>query len=218
MPSQIGLFGPQIIKSIHFSNHSAISGIMDLYDIDRFCLDCTYSKGVFWQKLPQPLHKTDLYPKTNNVVKADASNLPFGDEMLSNIMFDPPFIIGGKNYNNVSPNSCVMAKRFESFVSFEELKTMYSGAIKECYRILKPGGYLVVKCQDVVADGKNHFIHCWIMATALDIGFHAKDLFLLVNKNRINSFSDKKWKKQRHARKYHSYFWVFEKNKSKIKY
>ena len=48
-------------------------------------------------------------------------------------------------------------------------------------------------------------------------GFYPKDLFILHNNVRINSFGTK-WTKQEHARKYHSYFWVFEKRKSKVTY
>ena len=39
----------------------------------------------------------------------------------------------------------------------------------------------------------------------------------LFNKVRMNSFGTK-WKKQEHARKYHSYFWIFEKRKCRVNY
>lgn len=51
------LFGFQPITSISFSNDEIIENIMLLYDIDRFDLDCTYSIGHFWKKLPQPKNK-----------------------------------------------------------------------------------------------------------------------------------------------------------------
>jgi hypothetical protein len=52
---------------------------------------------------------------------------------------------------------------------------------------------------------------------ALQIGFYPRDMFVLTSNVRINSFGTK-WTKQEHARKYHSYFWVFEKVKPKVKY
>jgi hypothetical protein len=55
------------------------------------------------------------------------------------------------------------------------------------------------------------------MNMALELGFYPKDLFILTAKMRINSFGGR-WNKQEHARKYHSYFWVFEKIKPKVKY
>jgi hypothetical protein len=38
--------------------------------------------------------------------------------------------------------------RFTQFASFEELQAMYTGALDEFARILKPKGLLVFKCQD----------------------------------------------------------------------
>jgi len=51
----------------------------------------------------------------------------------------------------------------------------------------------------------------------MEIGFYPRDMFVLTSNVRINSFGTK-WTKQEHARKYHSYFWVFEKVKPKVKY
>jgi len=55
------------------------------------------------------------------------------------------------------------------------------------------------------------------MNMAQELGFYPRDLFILTSNVRINSFGTK-WTKQEHARKYHSYFWVFEKVKPRVKY
>ena len=75
----------------------------------------------------------------------------------------------------------------------------------------------IMKCQDTVSGGKQYFTHVMVMNMAYHLGFYPKDLVVLTNNVRINSFGGK-WKKQEHARKYHSYFWVFEKRKSKVTY
>ena len=59
--------------------------------------------------------------------------------------------------------------------------------------------------------------HTFIQNEAEKLGFYTKDLFILLAKNRLVA----KWqlKNQKHARKFHCYFWVFEKNnKKKIKF
>ena len=71
--------------SILYSNDEILKNIMLLYDIGRFDLDCTYSTGVFWRKLPQHRKKADL---------------PFEDTIMDSIMFDPPFVIAGETYKN----------------------------------------------------------------------------------------------------------------------
>lgn len=206
------------ISSISYTNDETIKNIMTLYNIERFDLDCTYSIGNFWKKLPKPKHKTDLYPQKPDVIKASSDNLPFENESMKSIMFDPPFVIAGKPYKDNDDGSSIIAKRFEGYFSFEELKNHYYGTLKEAYRLLENDGILVFKTQDTVSSGKNHFSHCVVMNMAQKIGFYPIDLFVLLAKNRINSFSKNKWKNQRHARKYHSFFWVFKKTKCKVNY
>lgn len=211
------LFGVEPIKTISYSNDEIIKSIMTLYEIERFDLDCTYSKGVFWKNLPQPVHKTDLYPQRKDVVMASSDNLPFDDGSLNSIMFDPPFLIAGNGYKTDGINSSKIAKRFEAFPNYKSLKQMYAGTIRECHRVLEKDGILVVKCQDTVSGGKNHFTHCMVMDMAISAGLTPLDMFILMTKNVMNSFGGR-WNKQIHARKHHSYFWVFRKTKNKVDY
>jgi hypothetical protein len=205
------------VKSVYTSNFEAIRNIMDLYKIERFDLDCTYSKGNFWKDLPGPTYKSDLFPVNESVVEADSENLPFENNSMKSIMYDPPFVVAGASYKGNKEGSSIIAKRFEGYTTYNDLKVNYFNTLKELYRICDKGGYVVMKCQDTVSGGKNHFTHCLIMNMALQIGFYPRDMFVLTSNVRINSFGTK-WTKQEHARKYHSYFWVFEKVKPKVKY
>ena len=205
------------VRSVYSSNHDVIKNIMELYEIKQFDLDCTYSRGLFWKDLKGPKIKTDLVPITDETVKADSENLPFEDGQMKSIMYDPPFVISGKLYKENKEGSSVIAKRFEGYTTYEKLTKNYYNSLKELYRITEDKGYVVMKCQDTVSGGKNHFTHAMVMQMAMEIGFYPKDLFILLAKMRINSFGGK-WNTQRHARKYHSYFWVFEKTKPKVKY
>lgn len=205
------------VKSVYNSNFDTIKNIMFLYNIEQFDLDCTYSKGAFWKDLPPPKFKSDLYPVNDTVVEASSENLPFEDGSMKNIMYDPPFVIAGKTYKDNKEGSSIMAKRFEGYNTYNDLTVNYYNTLKELYRICEKGGHVVMKCQDTVSGGKNHFSHCLIMNMAMEIGFYPRDLFILNSNVRVNSFGTK-WTKQEHARKYHSYFWVFEKVKPRVKY
>lgn len=205
------------VRSVYNSNYEVISNIMALYKIDQFDLDCTYSRGLFWKNLPEPKIKTDLVPITKDTVEADSEHLPFDDNCMSSIMYDPPFVISGKLYKENKEGSSVIAKRFEGYTNYENLTTNYYNTLKELYRVCEEDGFVVMKCQDTVSGGKNHFTHAMVMTMAMKVGFYPRDLFILLAKMRINSFGGK-WNKQEHARKYHSYFWVFEKTKPKVKY
>lgn len=201
------LFGKKIIRSINFDEQEIIKDILYLHTNGKY-IDCdpTFSVGNFYTKgLPKPKHRFDKTPQTKDVIKATSDNIPLENESIGIIMFDPPFIIGGKGGIN--------QRRFTHFKSWEKLKQMYANSLKEFERILKPNGIVIFKCQDCVVGGKNHFTHCWVMNEAIKHGFYPKDLFILFAKNRLTDN-----RKQQHARKYHSYFWVFQKCECKIKY
>lgn len=205
------------IKSVYNTNFEVITNIMSLYKIEQFDLDCTYSKGAFWKNLPSPKNKSDIYPFNDTVVEASSEKLPFGNNSMKSIMYDPPFVVVGKTYRDNKKGSSIIAKRFEGYETFTHLKNNYYNTLKELYRVCDDGGFIVFKCQDTVSGGKNHFTHVMVMNMALEMGFYPKDLFILLAKHRINSFGSK-WSKQEHARKHHSYFWVFQKVKPKVNY
>jgi len=205
------------VRSVGHSNDETIRNIMSLHGIERFDLDCTYSKGVFWKNLPDPVNKSDLFPVNESVIQANSENLPFTDNSMKSIMYDPPFVIAGKLYRDNAEGSSIIAKRFEGYTTFGDLKSNYYKTLKELYRVCDNNGLVVFKCQDTVSGGKNHFTHVMVMNMALQIGFYPKDLFILLSNVRLNSFGEK-WKRQQHARKYHSYFWVFEKSTNRVNY
>ena len=83
---------------------------------------------------------------------------------------------------------------------------MYFRAGLEAYRVLKKKGVLIVKCQDEVSAGKQWLTPVEIINEYEKYGFYAKDLFIVMRKNRPGV---SRLKKQVHARKNHSYFLVF---------
>lgn len=209
-----------LVKSVYGSNYEVIKNIMDLYNIERFDLDCTYSKGNFWKNLPEPTHKSDLKPINDGVICANSSDLPFDDKSMKNVMYDPPFVItgSGKKYQNNKLGSSIIAKRFEGYGTYDDLLSDYYDSLKELYRVTDDDGFVVMKCQDTVSGGKQHLTHVMVINMANEIGFYPRDLFILTSNVRVNAFNGTKWTKQYHARKYHSYFIVLEKVKSKFSY
>lgn len=200
------------IKSISYNNDEILENIIDLHCPGGFELDPTYSIGNFYKgHIAEPKYKFDLHPRVNGVIRANAENLPLPAESVESIIFDPPFILGGNAKGFSRPddeNSCRIEKRFSALRNWDALRKFYTGAVFEFHRILKFKGIMVFKCQDVVTDGKNHFSHVYVMNEAVRAGFYPKDLFVLLAKNRLIGGGIKQ---QRHARKFHSYFWVFQK-------
>lgn len=191
-----------VVSSVLYSDTEFFRAISKLYGINKIDLDPCYSKGNFYKEMPEPKHKFDIEPQSEDIKKADCRDLGFVSGELKSIVFDPPFMFGthGQTKNNI------MNKRFSMFDSFAELESMYKDSLKEFYRILNIGGYLFFKCQDYT-DSKTTMTHCLVWKWAIEQGFYPKDLFILVaNRGRI--FNPKL--KQRHTRKFHSYWWVFQ--------
>lgn len=209
------LFGKKVISTISYDEQEIIRDILYLHAEGRN-IDCdpTYSIGNFYKKgITAPVHKFDKFPQVTGVIEATSDKLPLPGQSLNVIMFDPPFVITGDTYGEAKEGSAIIAKRFTGFHDFNEIKTMYSGSLKEFARLLVEGGIVIFKCQDVVACSLNHFTHAWAMYEALKYGFYPKDLFILLAQNRITD-----GRTQQHGRKYHSYFWVFKKMKCKVNY
>jgi hypothetical protein len=191
-----------IIKSISFDQIEIINNIIKLHTGPIEC-DVTYGSGVFYKNIPRPPFCFDISPRRPKVIPADVNHLPIKDNVFSCVMFDPPFMA------RTGPGATLKAKFGELKGTIKDLWNFYGNAVKEIHRVLKPEGWLIMKCQDGVLAGVNNFTHVVIMNRALEIGLKPVDLFVLLATHRM---MHPKHKRQVHARKYHSYFLVFQKN------
>jgi len=193
--------------SVGYDQDEILRSISILHNAGNpFECDPTYSKGVFYRNFPEPRLKFDLVPQLPEVRQADCRALPLAGASVQSIMFDPPFVMSGDTHKEIKTGKIM--DRFSCFQNYKELTALYYPAIFEMYRILKPGGLLVFKCQDSVSSGQQYMTHIDTTTWAQEAGFYAKDLFILINSNLLMGPF---WKNQQHARKAHSYFLVFRK-------
>ena len=184
---------------------------------ERIDCDPTFSTGAFYNGtgVDPPALRFDIKPQAEGVVEADARHLPLEDSSISCMMLDPPFLATkGKSLREGTGNR--INRRFGVYPDEKSLHQMYADVIREAYRVLKPDGILIFKCQDKVSSGKQYLSHVFVVNTAVEAGFYPKDLFVLLAKNRL--VADWQKKNQLHSRKFHAYFIVFQKSKTRIKY
>ena len=195
-----------MVRTVSSNQDEIINGILKLHCPNGIELDPTYSKGYFYKNIEKPKYRFDLMPQSPDVHQANCTDLPFGNDSVQSIMFDPPFL-GGRTKNAKCDG--IMHKRFYSYPSIGKLWEMYRKALEEFYRILKPNGILIFKCQDCTESNGQYFTEFKVIKDALEIGYYPKDKFILTAKSRLTS---PRWKTQHHARKFHSYFLVFVKD------
>lgn len=209
---------PELIKSISYDQEEIIKWILDLHVPNhKIDCDCTYSKGVFYKgEIEEPTYKFDILPIDDSVQYGDSRNLPLEDNTLECIMFDPPFLATtGKSLTENNEGN-IINKRFGVYPSERELHQFYIDSMKESHRVLKDDGILIFKCQDKISSSKQYMSHVFVMNEAIKIGFYPKDLFILLAKSRL--VADWQLKNQKNARKFHSYFLVFQKTDKQIQY
>lgn len=171
--------------------------------------DVTYGKGVFWKNVP-----TDAYKllKTDLRHGVDSRSLPYADSSLGCVVFDPPYMhtpggtahVGHQNFETYYKNNGDSGtdKKYH-----EAVLDLYFRSANEAWRVLKRNGIYIVKCQDEVCACKQRLTHVEII-NHTEKKFAAKDLFVLVRSGKPGV---SRMLKQRHARKNHSYFLVFQK-------
>lgn len=201
--------GPMPFRSVYDTNEEILSAIMQLHCPEGFECDLTFGNGSFWKRLPRPRLCYDITPLQDGVQKADSRLLPLNPGSISNCVFDPPFLTYVRNGRGHKDGKVAMTARFGGYYTYEELEDHYRDTISEAYRVLKPRGKMIFKCQDIIHNHKMHCTHVRVIQMAEIEGFRLADLFVLPAKHRMPGPQKGK---QRHARIFHSYFLVLERD------
>lgn len=237
----------KVIKSVNYNQHAILRDILDLHcdgGKNKIIVDACYSVGNFYGhfkrikqekqedgkivekeeefEIPQPTYKFDVYPQVEGCEKIDPwGDWPLEDNSVDVVILDPPFVVGPRDcasMKNGKKGSNTIGKRFSSFYPRYEMFETYEHLLSQAYRVLKDGGIVIFKSQNVISGGLNLMTSYYTCRVAEDMGFYVKDEFVLIAKQRLISG---KVKKQMHSRRYHSFFHVFVKNdpkKDKIGY
>ncbi len=197
-------------KSVFENEQELLKAILNIHNGSlQIDLDPMYFKGNFYKDIPKPNWYYDINPdicggddQLEKPDYADARNLSwFDDKKMNSIILDPPFMFGGHGKQKKYYSS-----KTHGILTWEELENLYKDILKEAYRLLKKKGILIFKCQDYT-DSKTTMTHSLVYNWAIELGFYAKDLAILVKPNKIYNPNTT----QRHFRKIHTYFWIFKK-------
>jgi len=191
------------LSAIYGDNADLMENISKLWiKKEDAVVDVTFGKGAFWKKLKNlPTYSHDL--KLDGV---DCRTLPYVDNSLDVVVFDPPYrpTHGSKSFGNNALASCYQLGK-SSLDTINDVIDLYRKGIVEAFRVLKKGGRILVKCQDLSYCHKLHLVSLDVLREINNAGFDFADQFILINKTQMSS---PKWAKQERARRSHSILWV----------
>lgn len=191
-------------------NEDLIATAASLYLFDGATVaDVTYSSGRFWRKVKTENYRflaSDMIPMRPGVIAADFRHLPYRDGSVDALVFDPPYIH--------SPGKGMLADRYNGrattdMITYADIMRLYEDGMTEACRVLRDGGQLWVKCKDSLASERQRWSHITVFGMAEKLGMYPRDLFLLIDAT-SPTVTTGRWARQLHARKVHSYLWVFE--------
>jgi hypothetical protein len=193
--------------------------------------DVTWGKGIFWQKtdtsrftlvgselaedrIREAAGMTEVQwtlftDQSRRFLVADCTALPYLHQRLDVVVIDPPYMhrpnlhetLVMAQYNNVATTRGMSHRQI--------LRDLYCPAILEAAWVLKPGGLLFVKGKDEIEHGRQ----CWsrdeLPRAATRCGFTEQDFFLYESQTGMANLPWNGEHAQRHARKNHSYLFVF---------
>ncbi len=192
------------------TNEQLIADVASLYLADGDVVaDVTYSSGRFWKKTDLSRYQflaSDLMPERPGVLASDFRALPYRSGSVDAVIFDPPYIH--------SPGKGMLKDRYNGLqttdmITYADIMALYKDGMTEAARVLRDGGQLWVKCKDTLASERQRWSHITIYELAQELGLYSRDLFLLVPPA-PSSVTTGRWARQIHARKVHSYLWIFE--------
>lgn len=186
------------------TNGDLIADVARLGYLDGLVLDPTYGRGKWWTKYRPRLVYSDVNPHDADVATDDFTALHWPDEYFDAVAFDPPYKLNGTPGGDVDDRYGVgEPTRWQ-----DRMFLCRRGAI-ECARVLKPGGYLLWKCQDQVCAGRVR----WQTHDFVDLACQRLDLDLVDRFDMLGTTRPQPAGRQVHAHGRPSTLLVFQKPK-----
>jgi hypothetical protein len=209
----LGVEVDDALNSVCYSNEEGFHRILRLYARPGDTIvDPTYGNGRFWLLIDRSQYTvlaTDL--ATHGV---DLRHLPYEDGSADLVVLDPPYRYTpatNKRHEDTPGHGKVdglYGLQAAQMPRTQHVIALYLAGMQEAKRVLKRGGFLIVKCMDTVQNTCNIWVARTLANEAESMGYVQRDLLIV----RPASVTKTRWDYQRHLRKAHSYFLIFRRD------
>jgi len=175
-------------------------------------LDMTFGNGVFWNLVNDSydVWANDIHPEKGYFSYDFTEISRYINETFDAVVLDPPYMYHSSTSHKESLDRNYGNNRRvrRGIHGVDAIHEMYRQGMQEAIKLLVPRGILIVKCMDQIMSGKQYRQHIavWEIATQ-ELNLLDEDSFVMVQRGtpvmRHNY--------QIHARKNHSFWWVFRK-------
>ena len=156
------------INAAHYwrNNGELIADVANLGFIKGKVLDAAYGSGAFWgSHTPTELVSNDLYTAAD--YSYNFTNFPsHWKDKWDTTVFDPPYKLNGTPSHGQVDKAYGVHKK----ATLQERMDLIIAGAKECYRVTKDKGFILVKVQDQVSSGKMHFQTDAVSSALVELG------------------------------------------------
>lgn len=150
---------PRLVYAVDATNTTNADVVTDLARLGYLpepVLDPTFGvAGGMWQAYrPGQVVTSDLKPGVADLI-ADFTRLPFEDDSFGSCVFDPPYRLAGTvtGEEEVDDRFGIRA----GYTPARDVHALMMAGVTEMARVVRPNGYVIVKCQAQISSG--HLVH-----------------------------------------------------------
>jgi len=156
------------INAAHYwrNNGELIAAVASMGFIKGKVLDAAYGTGAFWSSyVPNDLTSNDLHTAAD--YSYNFTDFPsHWENKWDTTVFDPPYKLNG------TPSQGQVDKAYgvHRKATLQERMDLITDGSRECYRVTKDKGFLLIKVQDQVSSGKMHFQTDTVSSALIELG------------------------------------------------